>query len=190
MEGKVIIKNDPTPGFLKEGKDSLRESFIDAKEELASGTSAETLNKVILQTTPVAGKMLSMEIDGVPSNSKCKTTDSDGRISVPKIYMAARKAMAWEIHVGKLTWLLIPFCYASYVLVVSWNFCFVSTWHQLTVYEKNDGITHSMFVWQHKWNCPNLCCQRNLGPYYYNLKKLKANYFFGWYAFNLLVWYD
>lgn len=66
MEGKVVNKNDPVPGFLNEGKDSLGESFMDAKEEIDSGTSSEILNKEISQTTLVAGKALSMEIDEAP----------------------------------------------------------------------------------------------------------------------------
>lgn len=48
IEGKVVIANYPMLGFLEEGEDSLGESFVDAKDELASGTSAGTFNREVL----------------------------------------------------------------------------------------------------------------------------------------------
>lgn len=41
---KVVIGTNPFPGFLEQGKDSLEESFVNAKDELALGTSAGTTN--------------------------------------------------------------------------------------------------------------------------------------------------
>lgn len=35
IEGNLIIANDSLPGYLEEGKDSLEESFVDAKDDMA-----------------------------------------------------------------------------------------------------------------------------------------------------------
>lgn len=59
-----------------------------AKEELASGISAKTINKKTTQTTPVVGKTLRMKVDGAPSNRKRNTTDSDGKRPQPLEYLA------------------------------------------------------------------------------------------------------
>lgn len=39
IEGKIVISNSPIPKKYLDDKDSLGESFVDAKEELTSGTS-------------------------------------------------------------------------------------------------------------------------------------------------------
>lgn len=72
------------PGFLEEGKDSLGESFLDAKDDLASGTSVGTYNRETFQATPEVGKTQSMETEGAHLNRKWKTTDSGGSIA-PKV---------------------------------------------------------------------------------------------------------
>lgn len=51
------------PDFLEKGQDSLGESFVDTKDELASGTSAGSFNREALQATPEVGKTKSMEFE-------------------------------------------------------------------------------------------------------------------------------
>lgn len=85
IEGKVVIPNLPIRGFLDEGKDSLDDSFVDAKEELVSGTSIGTYNSDSLQVTPTSNNMHNMDIERIPSSRKRKTTDSDGRKINPKL---------------------------------------------------------------------------------------------------------
>lgn len=48
-----------------EGKDSLGESFVDAKDELISGTSVGTLNKDSLQVSPIGRSVLNMKLKGL-----------------------------------------------------------------------------------------------------------------------------
>lgn len=76
FEGKVIISKIKTPSSLAEEKESLGETFLDAKEELMSGTSLASLQKEI---DPIQGKHQAhmMEIDRKTSNRKRKTVDTD-----------------------------------------------------------------------------------------------------------------
>lgn len=84
-EGKVIITNGPLPGFLKEGKDCLEESFADSKDDLASGNTTGTRNKEITHAITNSGCLEAWKLKGDHPAGERKTTDSKEKRMVPKI---------------------------------------------------------------------------------------------------------
>lgn len=74
IEGKIAISNPKVSNSRVEGKDSLGESFVDAKEELLSTTSLETHHKESLHISPTNMYKQTMGIDGSLSNRKRKNT--------------------------------------------------------------------------------------------------------------------
>lgn len=79
----MIITNDPFPGYLVEGKNSLEESFADTKDDLTSSKTTGTTNRERSYATTAGG--MSVKIEGIPSSRKHKTTNSKGKKMVPKI---------------------------------------------------------------------------------------------------------
>lgn len=84
IEGKVNISKPKTLSPVVEEKESLGETFVDAKEDLLSGISLVSLQKEI---NPNLGKIQNnmLEIDRKTSNRKRKTVDTDGKMSNTKL---------------------------------------------------------------------------------------------------------
>lgn len=79
IEGKVKIYNALSPEYLDEVKDSLEDSFADAKNDLVSSISAEAVYRDISPRNPTARLAHNIEIEGNSSRRKHKAREYEGR---------------------------------------------------------------------------------------------------------------
>lgn len=85
IEGKIAISKPKGSTSLVEGKDSLGESFVDAKKELLSTTSLGTHHKDATLICPTIDDKQAMEVERNFPNRKRKTTENDGNNTNPKL---------------------------------------------------------------------------------------------------------
>lgn len=80
-----MISIAQVPGYLEEGKDSLEESFTDAKEDLASVILTVPMHREVSHGNIFAGITQSMKTEGSPSSRKREKTEQEVKEMVPKI---------------------------------------------------------------------------------------------------------